>query len=278
MASTCRWRGWGPALWIAALGLAEASAVASLSPERAAAQAPEAVAEQRDERALEIARRMAAVLSNAESLRLTGEMAYDAVQADGQAIEFGATRTFALRRPDRARVEAVDRSGARIVFVYDGERIVLSDESHKVYGTAAHRGDFGSMYAYVRDELRVPTPLAEFLSLDLFDVLARSDSARWVDEQTLDGVLCDHLAFRNAERGLQIWVPRQGDPLPRRVVITYERARGRPQFRADLRDWEVPARLGDALFEYTPAADAERIYFHTGARIVPGLPLEEESR
>jgi hypothetical protein len=278
MASTCRWRGWGPAVWIAALGLVGASAVALLSAGSAAAQAPEAVAAQRDERALEIARRMAAALSEAKSLRLTADMAYDAVQADGQAIEFGASRSIALRRPDRGRVEMLDRSGARIVFVYDGERVVLSDESHKVYATAAHRGDFESMQAFVQDELRVPTPLGEFLSLDLFDILAASDSVRWVDEQTLDGVLCDHLAFRNAERGLQVWVPRQGDPLPRRVVITYESARGRPQFRADLREWELSPKLGDALFEFTPAADAERIYFNTGAQILPGLALEEESR
>ena len=221
---------------------------------------------------------MAAALSEAKSLRLTADMAYDAVQADGQAIEFGASRTIALRRPDRGRVEMLDRSGARIVFVYDGERVVLSDESHNVYAAEAHRGDFESMQAFVQEELRVPTPLGEFVSLDLFDILAASDSVRWVDEQTLDGVLCDHLAFRNAERGLQVWVPRQGDPLPRRVVITYERERGRPQFRADLREWELSPKLDDALFEFTPAAGAERIYFNTGAQILPGLALEEESR
>jgi hypothetical protein len=278
MTSRCRWRGGGPAVWIAALGLVGASAVALLSAGSAAAQAPEAVAAQRDERALEIARRMAAALSEAKSLRLTADMAYDAVQANGQAIEFGATRSIALRRPDRGRVEMLDRSGARILFVYDGKRVVLSDESHKVYATAAHQGDFESMQAFVQEELRVPTPLGEFVSRDLFDILAASDSVRWVDEQTLDGVLCDHLAFRNALRGLQVWVPRRGDPLPRRVVITYESARGRPQFRADLREWELSAKLDDALFEFTPAADAERIYFNTGARILPGLALEEESR
>jgi len=266
------------AVWIAALALVGWGAVTSFGAASAGAEATGEEAAQRDERALEIARRMAAALSGAESLRLTADMAYDAVQADGQAIEFGAIRSIALRRPDRGRVEMLDRSGARIVFVYDGERVVLSDESHKVYATAAHRGDFESMQAFVRDELRVPTPLGELLSLDLFDTLAASDSARWVDEETLEGVPCDHLAFRNAGRGLQLWVPRRGDPLPRRAVITYESARGRPQFRADLRDWELSPELGDALFEFRPAADAEHIYFNTGAGILPGVALDEGSR
>ena len=140
MVSTCRRHGWGPAVWIAALGLVGASAVALLSAGSAAAQAAEAAAAQHEERALEIARRMATALSKAKSLRLTADMAYDAVQADGQAIEFGARRTMALRRPDRGRVEMLDRSGARVVFVYDGKRVVLSDESHRVYATAAHQG------------------------------------------------------------------------------------------------------------------------------------------
>lgn len=278
MASTGCWRGWGPTVWVAALAVAVVGAVVALPAGRAAAQAQEAAADSREERALEIARRMADALAGAESLRLSTTMAYDAVQGNGQAIEFGATRRFAVRRPDHARIEAVDRSGGRAVFTYDGERIVLSDESHKVYATAAHRGDFDSVSAYMRDELGVPTPLAEFLSTELFDLLSQSDSARWVDEQTLDEVPCDHLAFRNAERGLQIWVPQEGKPLPRRIVITYESAPGRPQFRADLRDWELSPKLPDTLFQYTPAADAERIYFNTGDRILPGLPLEGESR
>ena len=253
------------AVWVAALGLVGAGALASFWAGSAAAQATGGEDGQREERVLEIARRMADALSGAGSLRLTADMAYDAVQADGQAIEFGAVRTFALRRPDRARMEVLDRSGARAVFTYDGERIVLWDESHNTYATAAHRGDLGSMQAYARSELRVATPLSEFLSLDLFEILAASDSARWVDEQALDGVPCDHLAFRNAQRGLQVWVPQQGDPLPRRVVITYEDAVGRPQFRADLRDWELSPKLDDALFRFTPAKDAEHIYFNAGA-------------
>jgi len=278
MVSACRSRGWRPAVSVAAVVLVAAGGLAALSAGGAAAQAADAVAEQHDERALEIARRMATALSNAKSLRLTADIAYDAVQEDGQVIEFGASRTFALRRPDRARMEVLDRSGARIVFLYDGERIVLSDESHNVYAAAAHRGDLNSMQAYARSELRVTTPLSEFLSPNLFEILAASDSVRWVDEQTLNGVRCDHLVFRNAKKGLQIWVPQEGDPLPGRVVITYENARGRPQFRADLRDWELSPELGDALFEFTPARDAECIYFNTGVGILPGLPFEEESR
>ena len=69
-----------------------------------------------------------------------------------------------------------------------------------------------------------------------------------------------------------------GARLALQFVITYEDAVGRPQFRADLRDWELSPKLDDALFRFTPAKDAEHIYFNAGAQILPGVPLEEESR
>lgn len=264
------------ALAFAALVLPAPCPLASAAAEPTASPPAGAV---RDERALEVARRMATALSGARALRVNLDIGYDAVQADGQAIEFGATRSLALRRPDRVRVEAVERSGTRRVLVYDGAQIALADASHAVYATAAYRGDLDGVLAYLHRELRMPTPLGESLSTDLYARLAESDSIRWVDEQSIGGVRCDHLAFRNEENGLQIWVPREGAPLPKRVVVTYERARGRPQFRADLRDWDLSPSLPDSLFAFRPEPGAERIQFRaSGGAMLPGLPVEEVSR
>jgi hypothetical protein len=91
-------------------------------------------------------------------------------------------------------------------------------------------------------------------------------------------VACDQLAFRNAEKGLQLWVPKTGAPLPRRIVITYERARGRPQFRADLRDWDLAPQLPDSLFVFEPEPGAERIVFRRGGQIVGNAPSGEAAR
>jgi len=261
-----------PAAWLVALALGAAAA---------AEEAREAPAAAHEARALEVARRMSDALTGARALRATVEIAYDAVQADGQAIEFGATRSLAIRRPDRARVDALDRAGVRRHLLFDGRQLAFVDESRNVYATTPYQGELDGMLDHVQDELGLPTPLAELLATNLFDLLSQSDSADWVDEQTLGGVLCDHVAFRNPETGLQLWVPRAGEPLPRRIVITYEQAAGRPQFRADLRDWDLSPVLDDALFAFTPAEGAERIYFRTGDLLPPGvsaLPGQGEGR
>jgi hypothetical protein len=257
--------------WLAGAGLTLTPAAWAQAPGGAApakATPPPAIEEQ----PIEIVREMSARLAKAERLRVTVEVAYDAVQRDGQVIEYGARRRVAIRRPDRFRLDAVSRDGARRVLVYDGKQIALADLDHNVYATAARSGDVDATLAYLSDELDVPTPLAELFARDLPELLAKeSQSARWVGEQTIDGVVCDHLAFRNAEVGVQLWVPVDGEPLPRRLVIAYERARGRPQFRADLREWDLSPRLPDSLFAFEPAKGAERIYFRAGNVVLPGM-------
>ena len=71
---------------------------------------------------------------------VTIELAYDAVQADGQVIEYGATRRLAVRRPDHIRVDAVARDGAHRTLVYDGRQLALADAERNVYATAARTG------------------------------------------------------------------------------------------------------------------------------------------
>jgi hypothetical protein len=232
------------------------------------AAAPAAI----EERALEIVRRMSERLAGAERLRVAIDLSYDAVQGDGEVIEYGATRRLALKRPDHLRVDAETRDGEQRLLSYDGRQLAFADVRSNVYATVARSGDLDSTLAYLHDELGIPTPLAELFSKDLPELLAReSDSGVWVDRQAIDGVLCDHLAFRSTETGLQLWIAAAGEPLPQRIVIVYESAPGRPQFRANLRDWDLSPWLRDSHFAFAPPKGAERIYFRRGAVVVPGM-------
>ena len=61
--------------------------------------------------------------------------------------------------------------------------------------------------------------------------------------------------------GLQLWIAREGDPLPQRIVITYENAVDEPQYRADFDEWDLSLRTPDSLFTFEPPKDFERITF-----------------
>jgi hypothetical protein len=49
-------------------------------------------------------------------------------------------------------------------------------------------------------------------------------------------------------------------------VITYVGEPGRPQFRADLLDWEFGVKLSDELFRFEPPRGAERVKFVRAGR------------
>jgi hypothetical protein len=241
-----------------------------LATPNAAVSQPDAPEPTLDPAALATLGRMADYLVSLPAMRLESEVEYDAVQPDGQRIEFGSTREIALRRPNRIRADATDRSGARRSLYYDGRQVALLDEVHDTFATAAQSGDIDVVLDYAEANLGLPMPLGELLSARLAAQITEGlVFAGLVGEETIDGVRCDHLALRNEDRGIQIWVEQGAKPLPRRVVITYEHAPGQPQFRARLAKWEVAPRLKDSLFAFEPPAGAERIAFNSRAGLAP---------
>ena len=230
--------------------------------EAAAKKAPKVAAASRvDPHATEIVQKMAERIVAADRLSLGGEIAWDVVQADGQTLEFGATREVVLQRPDHLRVDIALREGGKRRLLYDGKQIVLEDLEHNVYATDPRTGPVDDMAAFVANRLGIPVALSEFLSPDLPKLLAeRLASASYVGESTIDGVRCDHVALRNDVVGMQLWVG-QDDSLPRRITITYEHEKGSPQFRARLTGWDLSPQVTDATFAFDPPKDAEKIAF-----------------
>jgi hypothetical protein len=249
--------------WIAAGSFLLAMPNAAVSQQDAPAPAL-------DPAALATVQRMADYLTGLPELRLESEIEYDAVQADGQRIEFGSTREITVRRPDRLRVDVTDRNGTRRSLFYDGRQVVLFDPAHDVYATSAQSGDIDAVIARIAAQLGLPVPLSELLSATLGSEIREGlVFAGVVGEETIDGVLCDHLALRNEDRGIQLWVEQGAKPLPRRVSITYEQEPGQPQFRARLAKWDVAPRSTDPVFTFTPPRGAERIAFNSVAGLAP---------
>jgi hypothetical protein len=96
-----------------------------------------------------------------------------------------------------------------------------------------------------------------------------------VGTERLRGVDCDHVALRNPDADLQLWIDRGERPLVRRVVITYRSLPGQPSFWADLEEWSLSPKLAESAFMFTPPAGAERIRFDV--RPAPA-PAEEAAQ
>jgi hypothetical protein len=209
-----------------------------------------------------VLKRMAEWLSQTPRFSVTLDIGFDAVQDSGQKIEFGETRQIVLRRPDRLRVDATTRDGAQSTVLFDGTDLTVVHPQEHVYATAARPGSVDAAMAYYVQDLGMRLPLAELLTSQLAQQLMdQVRVADYVEAASIAGVPCDHLAVRGDETDMQVWVAQGPQPLPRRVVITYRHADGRPQFWAQFSDWNLAPAAPEALFTFIPPAGATQIAF-----------------
>jgi hypothetical protein len=228
----------------------------------AGAQTPGIAASERDARAMAILKRMADFLSQAQRFSVTVDIGFDVVQDSGQKIEFGETRTIVVRRPDHARIDITKRDGATSGFIFDGKEIALFNTREHVYATAAKPGTLDEAIDYFMNNLDMRFPLADLLSSKLAETLpAKVRAAYDVEQASIAGVPCDHLAIRGDWADLQLWVAQGDQPLPRRLVMTYKHAEGQPQFWAQFSDWNLSPDVPDSLFVFTPPEGAAKIAF-----------------
>jgi len=54
----------------------------------------------------------------------------------------------------------------------------------------------------------------------------------------VDGVECEHLAFRGVDTDWQIWIETGARPVPRKYVITSKTLAGAPQYTLRIKDWK----------------------------------------
>jgi len=215
-----------------------------------------------DAQAMKVIERMSAFLAGVQKFSVTIDIAYDIVQEWGQKIEFGETRVVTVRRPDRIRVDGKDRDGSESGLVFDGKDIAVFDLAEKVYATVAKPGSIESAMAYFSQDLGMRLPMAGVLSPDLPKVVAGwAHTVSYVEPATIAGVPCDHLSLSGDWEDVQMWVAQGDKPLLQRMVITYKRAEGQPQFSAQLRDWNLSAEAPDSLFAFSPPEGAAKIPF-----------------
>jgi hypothetical protein len=215
-----------------------------------------------DPQALAPLRAMVEGIAGAESLSVTVDVAYEVLQDEGDLLEFGGRRIVTLRRPDGLRVEYEARSGQRGLVVFDGQRIVFSDTDEKVYAAIDRPGDVDHAIDFVQARLATPVPLGELLEQDaVATVVEAVDQAEIVGVESIAGVSCHHLAFRNDAVDFQAWIQRDGPPLLRRLVIVYREEEGAPRFRANFGSWDLSPSIPDGAFVFEPAPDDERIPF-----------------
>jgi hypothetical protein len=205
---------------------------------------------------------MATLLGSTQRFTASMKISYDAVQDDGQKIEFGELRDLAVQRPNQVRIQETASDGKGALILFDGEKVTVSHRASGLYAQGEQPGDIDTSVVHFVRDLKMRMPLAPVLMSRFGDELQqRLTSIDYVEQTSIHGKPAHHIAGRTANADFQVWIADGKQALPQRIVMTYKHESGQPQFRADFSKWNLTPKFDKSTFKFKPAANAQRINF-----------------
>jgi hypothetical protein len=200
-------------------------------------------------------------LARQQRFSLDTESSIEVVLASGQKIQFDHTARASVERPNKLRAE---RTGDLVdqVFYYDGKSLTLHNPDGNYYATVAAPGTLEEMLDFAREKLDVVAPAGDLLYKNAYDILMQDVTSGFVvGKGVVDGVRCDHLAFRAPHVDWQIWIEEGGRPLMRKLVITTRDKLNAPQFTVVTKSWNLKPKFTARTFSFTPPRSVQKVEF-----------------
>ena len=159
----------------------------------------------------------------------------------------------------------------RQMLLFDGKELTVATPSRNVYARTPQPGSIDDAVNYVISDLGMKVPFSVLLQTTAAKELDRkTQTIDYVEKTTIFGAPAHHLAGRTASVDYQIWIADGDQPLPQRLVLTYRKEKGQPQFRAQFSDWNLAAETPASLFEFVPPEGMHKIAFLSQLPQSPG--------
>jgi hypothetical protein len=138
----------------------------------------------------------------------------EVVTKEDQKVGLASSGSMAVSRPDKIRTTR--RGGfADVEFVFDGKTLTMLGKNANTYAQAAAVGTIDQLVDTLRDKYHRPVPGADLLMSNIHDqLMPEVTNAKDLGSGVIDGVECDHLAFRTKDVDWQIWIAQGERPSP----------------------------------------------------------------
>jgi hypothetical protein len=212
-----------------------------------------------------------------KSISATFDSDIEIITPDLQKIQFASSGKIQLNRPDKLRIR---RTGgyADVELVYDGKTLSLYGNNAKSYVQADAPGTVDEVIDTLQAHTGAAMPGTDLLLTHSYDeLMVDVIDAEHIGLGVVDGVECEHLAFRGVDTDWQIWIETGARPVPRKYVITSKTLAGAPQYTLRIKDWKTDPIADADAFAFKPPADATKVNLDSGVmmefdEVPPGTP------
>jgi hypothetical protein len=103
-------------------------------------------------------------------------------------------------------------------------------------------------------------PASDLLLSNSYELLAADVlEAKHIGRGIIDGVECEHLAFRNVDIDWQLWIKVGDQPTPCKMVITSKTINNAPQYTLRIKSWKTDVKPASDAFVFRPPPNAQMI-------------------
>ena len=214
-------------------------------------------------KAQEVLKQMSDALSSSPAFTFKALTTKEQVLPSGQKLQYDSTVLVKMQRPNALFVNEISGTKKKAMWYHD-TIFTLLDKKNNYYATTQTPDNTEDMLDFIMESHGVNMPLADFIFKDLYlDVMENVLSGFYVAEVEVNGIKTHHLAFHQDNVDWQIWIDAEGDPVPRKFVITYHDLESVPQYAAYFKDWNLSSDFITSEFVYQPSEGAVKIDFRS---------------
>lgn len=253
-------KGWGRGRRMAMVA-GIAMTLASFTPAWAQDATEAAAADQNRQEAIGIVKDMARYVGGETDITLSFDSELEVVTPQMEKLQFNSSGKAQIHRPDAFRLS---RTGgyADVELLFDGKSVTVFDRNTNSYATEPVKGSIDEAIDKLRGDLMLDLPAADLMIADSFNALmADVVEAKHIGRGVINGVACEHVAFRNHDTDWQLWVEVGERPVPCKMVITSKTVGAAPQYTIRITDWHSGTQFPAGTFTFNPPADARKVAF-----------------
>jgi hypothetical protein len=209
-------------------------------------------------RGRELVQEMSTRLAAATQVSVTTTEVRDIVHASGAKEQVSQTGVYTVRRPDRFYTKMT--GGRGLETWYNGKTLTIAAHPEKVFAQAPMPETIDRSLDVLAERYDMALPMGDlFYSSAAKALLSDTTTGGYVGRENVGNTPCDHLAFQDTGVDWEVWLPTEGEKLPRRLKVLQKGRTGQPMVDLTFTEWNFAPQITDATFVPKVPADYEGI-------------------